>query len=86
METVTTSIVKIGNSRGIRLPKFVIEQLGLGEQVEISVRRNQLIIRPIAPRPRTDWDAQFRAMAANGDDVLLDTPTPTQFDKQEWQW
>jgi antitoxin MazE len=86
METVKTSIVKIGNSRGIRLPKFLIEQMGLGEQVEISVRRNQIIIRPVAPRPRADWDEQFRAMATNGEDALIDAPTPTQFDKQEWQW
>lgn len=86
MEIVTTSIIKIGNSRGIRLPKFLIEQVGLGEQVEISVRRNQLIIRPIPSRPRADWDEQFRAMAANGDDTLLDVSTPTQFDRQEWQW
>jgi len=85
MNTIRTRIVKIGNSRGIRIPKVVIDQLGLEGEVEISVQRNHLIVRP-ASRPRDHWDEQFRAMAERGDDQLLDTPTPTEWDRDEWQW
>lgn len=69
--TVKTQIIKIGNSRGIRIPKLLLEQAGLGAEVEISVQRDQLVIRPAA-RPRHGWDEQFRAMAECGDDRLLD--------------
>ncbi|MDO9130929.1 MAG: AbrB/MazE/SpoVT family DNA-binding domain-containing protein, partial [Anaerolineales bacterium] len=73
MNTVKTQIIKIGNSRGIRIPKLLIEHVGLGSEVEIAVERDRLIIRPTA-RPRTGWDEQFRAMAERGDDRLLDEP------------
>jgi antitoxin MazE len=85
MSTIRTQIVKIGNSRGIRIPKVVIEQAGLEKEVEISVQSDHLIIRP-ATRPRHDWEEQFRAMADRDDDRLLDSPSPTKWDEEEWQW
>ncbi len=85
MNTIRTQIVKIGNSRGIRIPKVLIDQLGLEQEVEISVQRDQLVIRPTL-KPRHDWEEQFKAMAERGDDQLLDAPTPTQWDQDEWQW
>lgn len=68
---VKVRIVKIGNSQGIRIPEAWLEHAKLGEDVEISVQPNQLVIRP-ACRPRHDWDEQFRAMGKRGDDRLLD--------------
>ncbi len=82
---IKTRIVKIGNSRGIRIPKPVLDQVGLRTEVEIVVQRDQLTIRS-ASRPRDGWDKQFRAMAQHGDDRLLNDPTPTQWDTHEWQW
>jgi len=79
MNTVKTQIIKIGNSRGIRIPKLLLDQVGLGAEVEIAVQRDQLVIRP-ASRPRDDWDEQFRAMAEEGDDRLLDEVIPTEWD------
>jgi antitoxin MazE len=85
MSVVKTSLIKIGNSRGIRIPKVLIEQAGLGDEVEIDVQRDQLVIRP-ATRPRYGWEEQFKAMAQRGDDQLLDEPTATQWDRSEWKW
>ena len=85
MNAVKTQIIKIGNSRGIRIPKLLIDQVGLGDEVEIAVQRDQLVIRPTS-RPRYGWAEQFRAMAERGDDHLLDQPTPTQWDVSEWKW
>jgi antitoxin MazE len=85
MSLVKTPIIKIGNSRGIRIPKVVIDQVGLGDEVEIDVQRDQLVIRSTA-RPRYGWDEQFQAMAQRGDDQLLDESTPTQWDRSEWKW
>jgi antitoxin MazE len=85
MSTVKTPIVRIGNSRGIRIPKAIIDQVGLGSEVEISVQPDRLIIRPI-DRPRYGWEEQFRAMAGHGDDRLLDEPLPTAWDQRDWTW
>ena len=85
MSVIKTPIIKIGNSRGIRIPKLLIDQVGLGNEVEITAQRDQLVIRPTS-RPRYDWDTQFRAMAEQGDDRLLDEPVATQWDASEWTW
>ncbi len=84
---VKTRIVQVGNSRGIRIPKLLLDQVGLGEEVELAVQRDHLVIRPLR-RPRQGWDEQFRIMAERGDDRLLDepTPSPTQWDEDEWEW
>jgi antitoxin MazE len=81
------SVVRIGNSRGIRIPKTVLEQCGLGSVVELEVRRGELIVRSAA-KPRSGWEEAFRQMAQRGDDVLLDGDSlpSTQWDETEWKW
>ncbi len=78
------SIIKIGNSRGIRLPKPIIEQCGLEEEVELEVRRNEIVIRPLR-KPRQGWAEKFKTMAEKGDDKLIETP-PTEWDEDGWEW
>ncbi|OGO40826.1 MAG: MazE family transcriptional regulator [Chloroflexi bacterium RBG_16_57_9] len=82
-----TRIIKIGNSQGIRIPKLVLEQLGLVEDVELEVQPDQLVVRP-AHSPRHGWGNQFRTMAEHGDDKLLDETVVslTTWDADEWQW
>ncbi|MEO1590150.1 MAG: AbrB/MazE/SpoVT family DNA-binding domain-containing protein [Cyanobacteria bacterium J06632_22] len=80
-----TRIVKIGNSQGVRIPKLVLEQLGLTGEVELVVNDGQLVIRNVQ-LPRAGWASQFQAMAANGDDALLDADTMTDWDAGEWRW
>ena len=84
---VKTRIIKIGNSHGIRIPKLVLDQFGDVEDVEMEVRSDALIIRPMQ-YPRQGWEEQFRAMAVQGDDALLDEPLPslTRWDDEEWEW
>ena len=85
MTAIKTKIVKIGNSRGVRIPKLLLEQAGFIEEVEIVVDNDQLILRPVAG-PRAGWDEAFRRMAAAGDDKLLDPETLTMWDETEWEW
>jgi antitoxin MazE len=86
---VKTRIIKIGNSQGIRIPKLLLQQLGLGEEVEVEVeaQAGQLVIRP-ARSPRADWEAAFAEMAAQGDDQLLDDEplVLTVWETDEWRW
>lgn len=80
-------IIKIGNSRGILIPKALIKKTGLGAEAQIRVERNTLVVQPVA-RPRTGWDAAFKKMADTGDDTLLDSEVHllTSWEKAEWQW
>lgn len=81
------SIVRIGNSQGIRIPKVIIEQCHLGPDVELEVENEQLIIRS-ASFPRQGWEEKFKCMAVAGDDRLLDGELTCQstWDEDEWQW
>jgi antitoxin MazE len=82
-----TSIVRIGNSQGIRIPKVILEQCHLGPDVELEVEDEKLIIRS-ASFPRQGWEEKFKRMASEGEDSLLDSELPslTAWDEEEWQW
>ena len=84
--TMKTHIIKIGNSQGIRIPKVLLEQSGLGEEVDLEVQDAQIIIRS-AERPRQRWEKAFRSMAEHADDRLLDEDLTGQshWDRDEWQ-
>ncbi|MEN6332433.1 MAG: AbrB/MazE/SpoVT family DNA-binding domain-containing protein [Smithella sp.] len=80
-------IVKIGNSQGIRIPKPLLDQTGIVDDVELEVETNQIIIRPIS-NPRAGWDNAFKTMAKNGHDKLIDGDEiiSNYWDEEEWQW
>jgi len=84
---IRTRLIKIGNSRGLRLPKTLLEQAGLEQDVEVEAQDGQLVIRATA-HPRAGWDTAFQAMADTGDDGLFDAGAPTTpaWDETEWQW
>jgi antitoxin MazE len=80
-----TKIVRIGNSRGVRIPKPLLEQAGLEENVELRVVESGIIIRG-ADAPRTGWGEAAERLGARGGDALLDGPVATDFDKTDWVW
>lgn len=82
-----TNIVRIGNSKGIRLPKSVLAQCHLKDTVEIEVNDNVLTIRPVHTT-RSGWSETFAAMAQHKDDRLLDEDNTlaTAWDRSEWRW
>lgn len=80
-----TRIVRIGNSQGIRIPKPLLEQAGLTEDVELRVRNHCIVIAP-ASEPRAGWAEAAELLHKRGEDGLLDKPTATTFDKTEWEW
>lgn len=65
-----TSIIKIGNSKGLRLSKTIIEQYNIKDKVELILEKGQIILKPIA-LPRQNWEKEFKKMAENNDDTLL---------------
>jgi antitoxin MazE len=79
-------LVQIGNSRGIRLPKPLIEQAGLDEDVELLVRHGGILIEPVRDSPRSNWKVAAQRLHADGGDQLIDPPATTDFDEDEWEW
>ena len=83
-----TKVVKIGNSRGIRIPKSFIEQSGIKNEVELEVKDDRIIIRTLSG-VRKNWDLAFQKMSRNNDDILLDQDSfsnQSSWDNEEWTW
>ncbi len=82
-----TRIVRIGNSQGIRIPKVLLKQAGIEDRVELFVQDGEISIRP-AQEARAGWEEQFIAMAAAGDDQLIDGDQSgsSAWDEEEWEW
>jgi antitoxin MazE len=79
-------LVRIGNSRGIRIPKPLIEQCGFGDTVELHVEQDRLIIAPERPA-RQGWKEAFAAAGSSAHDPLpLDALPSNEFDSEEWTW
>ncbi|AGY57514.1 AbrB/MazE/SpoVT family DNA-binding domain-containing protein [Gloeobacter kilaueensis] len=82
-------IVRIGNSRGVRLPKVLLEQYGFKEAAELSVENGRLVLSPVA-RSRAGWHEQF-AQASSAEleadlaEILPDAVS-AEWDAAEWQW
>jgi antitoxin MazE len=83
--TTKTRIVRIGNSRGIRVPKILLDQAQLPDEVELHAEPGRLVVQG-ARRPRMGWAEAARTMSQQGHDHLLDEPTDTRFDREEWEW
>ena len=80
-----TRIVRIGNSRGIRVPKVLLDQAQLPDEVELHAEPGRLVVQGVR-RPRTGWAEAARTMAEARHDGLLDPPSPTRFDREAWEW
>lgn len=83
--TTKTRIVRIGNSRGIRVPKLLLDRAALPDEVELRAEPGRIVVSA-ASRPRAGWAAKARAMHERDEDGLLDKGTATQFDRSEWHW
>jgi antitoxin MazE len=78
-------LIPIGNSRGVRLPKPMIEEAQLEDEVELSVRDRAIVITSTR-EPRAGWGDAARLLHERGEDALVDAETSTAFDETEWQW
>jgi len=79
------SLTRIGNSRGVRIPKPLIAECGLGDEVELRVTAEGLIIAPHRA-PRSGWKDAFQQAHSGAEALLLDKLPPNRFDLKEWEW
>jgi antitoxin MazE len=82
-----TKITNIGNSKGIIIPKTIIEQCGLKERVSLEVKDNCLVISPASNYLRQGWsEAIIAAGGSNNDELLMDDYLDHSWDEEEWTW
>jgi antitoxin MazE len=82
-------IVKIGNSKGIRIPRIFLRQTGIEEEVDLEVKNNQIILKPIDRPARLGWRTAFSKMSEHGDDKLIDEESlaaQSSFDDTDCDW
>ena len=87
MNSIKVKIIRIGNSKGIRLSKSLIEQYNMKDEVLLEAKKDSIVIRPVK-NPRADWKKAFEKMRLRGDDVLLDEGAELvpEWDQEEWKW
>jgi len=78
------SVIKIGNSRGIRFSKTIIERYNIRDTVEMILDKGHIIIKPLA-KPRKGWDKAFMEMHVNGDDKLIMPDISEEENLDEWR-
>ena len=77
------SIVQIGNSKGFRLSKTLIDKYNIKDKVELILEKGYIILKPIS-KPRKGWDKAFKEMSENGDDQLLFNDIFDDENLEEW--
>lgn len=77
------SVIPIGNSKGIRIPKSILKQLDIHEKVELEILNKEILIKPINEKSRSGWKEAFEEMHENGDDELL---IPENSDRENFEW
>jgi antitoxin MazE len=77
------SVVQIGNSRGIRLPKRIFHELNIKDEVELIINKDELIVKGIQKKPRQGWSEAFAKMSADKEDELL---LPENSDNKTFEW
>jgi len=77
------SIIKIGNSKGFRLPKTLIEKYNIKEKVELILEKGYIILKPITT-PRKGWEEAFKEMNEGGEDQLLIDDVFEDEDFEQW--
>lgn len=78
-----SSLIKIGNSKGVRINSNIIKECELESEVEIKVVNKKIIIEAVK-EPRADWNKSFEKMHKKNEDNLL-INNGNIFDK-DWEW
>jgi antitoxin MazE len=77
------SVIKIGNSKGIRLSKTLIEKYNIKDSVDLILEKGQIVIKPLS-KPRKGWEKAFKEMSKNGNDELLINDVFEDENQEEW--
>ena len=79
------NIISIGNSKGIRIPRAILEQCNLNDEALIEVKNNVLFIKPVKKKPRKGWEKAFKSMHDRKEDALFIDDT-ADIEIKDWVW
>jgi len=85
VKNMKTNIVPIGNSKGIRIPKAILEQCNIKESVILEIEKDKIVIMPENKRPRSNWAEAFKSMRDNKEDKLV-INDKLDLDMGDWEW
>jgi antitoxin MazE len=74
------SVIKIGNSKGIRLNKNILDKYQISDKVELVLEHDHIVLKPM-PETRKNWESAFEKMHQRGDDKLL---IDSVFEDENW--
>ena len=80
-----TNVIAIGNSKGVRITKVILEQCHINKDVEMNIEEEKIVISAIKKVPREKWDQEFKKMKLNNDDSLI-IDDNIDIETSEWQW
>ena len=80
---MVVSVVPIGNSRGIRFPKVILDKFLVKDKMNMEVSEDKIVLTPVKDVPRAGWAEAFSKMHENGDDSFEEIPLSGEF---EWEW
>jgi antitoxin MazE len=79
------SVVPIGNSKGIRIPKNILNEFNIDDKIELKIHENEIILKPLSRKPRQGWNDAFKEMHENSDDTLI-IPDTLKNESFDWDW
>jgi antitoxin MazE len=79
------NIVSIGNSKGIRIPKSVLEQCNFSKEAVLEVEHNKIVIKPAKKKIREGWDSAFKQIHERKEDILL-LDDSLDSEMKNWEW
>ena len=78
------SVISIGNSKGIRLSKTLIEKYDIKDTIELVLEKSYIILKP-KTSPRKNWEKSFKKMHESGEDKLLIPDIFEDENFEEWK-
>lgn len=79
------SVVAIGNSRGVRIPKSILDQLQISDKVDLEIENQHIVLKPVKPQVRIGWDSAFKNMHSEQHDTLI-LPESDEGEPFTWEW
>ncbi len=82
------NVVNLGNSKGVRFPKAVLEQCQIEDQLDMTIKGRFIQLRPVSRKrkhPREGWVEICRSLYELGDDDLL-LPEHVDAEMDDWEW
>ena len=83
---IKASVITIGNSKGIRIPKSVLTQCHIEDEVEMEVQNFEIILKPVQKVPRKNWEAQFKKELSDNPEENMLIPDSDLSEIKDWEW